>query len=125
MRRVPNVTADAFGLCFKTGNVAILKGGSDAIHSNQAIVHCLRATLKDQGVEPDALLLIEDTSRETASAFMKLNAYVDVLIPRGGAGLIRAVVENSTIPVIETGTGNCHIYVDETAESRHGSRDYP
>ena len=111
----PNVTADAFGLCFKTGNVAILKGGSDAIHSNQAIVHCLRATLKDQGVEPDALLLIEDTSRETASAFMKLNAYVDVLIPRGGAGLIRAVVENSTIPVIETGTGNCHIYVDETA----------
>lgn len=112
----PNVTADAFGLCFKTGNVAILKGGSDAIHSNQAIVHCLRATLKDQGVEPDALLLIEDTSRETASAFMKLNAYVDVLIPRGGAGLIRAVVENSTIPVIETGTGNCHIYVDETAD---------
>ena len=110
----PNVTADAFGLCFKTGNVAILKGGSDAIHSNQAIVHCLRATLKDQGVEPDALLLIEDTSRETASAFMKLNAYVDVLIPRGGAGLIRA--ENSTIPVIETGTGNCHIYVDETAD---------
>ena len=112
----PNVTADAFGLCFKTGNVAILKGGSDAIHSNQAIVHCLRATLKDQGVEPDALHLIEDTSRETASAFMKLNAYVDVLIPRGGAGLIRAVVENSTIPVIETGTGNCHIYVDETAD---------
>lgn len=112
----PNVTADAFGLCFKTGNVAILKGGSDAIHSNQAIVHCLRATLKDQGVEPDALLLIEDTSRETASAFMKLNAYVDVLIPRGGAGLIRAVVENSTIPVIETGTGNCHIYVDETVD---------
>lgn len=112
----PNVTADAFGLCFKTGNVAILKGGSDAIHSNQAIVHCLRATLKDQGIEPDALLLIEDTSRETASAFMKLNAYVDVLIPRGGAGLIRAVVENSTIPVIETGTGNCHIYVDETAD---------
>lgn len=112
----PNVTADAFGLCFKTGNVAILKGGSDAIHSNQAIVHCLRATLEDQGVEPDALLLIEDTSRETASAFMKLNAYVDVLIPRGGAGLIRAVVENSTIPVIETGTGNCHIFVDETAD---------
>lgn len=112
----PNVTADAFGLCFKTGNVAILKGGSDAIHSNQALVHCLRETLKDQGVEPDALLLIEDTSHKTASAFMKLNTYVDVLIPRGGAGLIRAVVENSTIPVIETGTGNCHIYVDETAD---------
>ncbi len=111
----PNVTADAFGLCFKTGNVAILKGGSDAISSNQAIVHCLRNSLKQAGVNPDALLLIEDTSRETASAFMRLNEYVDVLIPRGGAGLIRAVVNNSNIPVIETGTGNCHIYVDESA----------
>lgn len=112
----PNVTADAFGLCFKTGNVVILKGGSDAIHSNQAIVACIRRTLKENGIDPNALLLIEDTSRETAAAFMKLNTYVDVLIPRGGAGLIRAVVENSTIPVIETGTGNCHIYVDETAD---------
>lgn len=112
----PNVTADAFGLCFKTGNVVILKGGSDAIHSNQAIVACIRRTLKENGIDLNALLLIEDTSRETAAAFMKLNTYVDVLIPRGGAGLIRAVVENSTIPVIETGTGNCHIYVDETAD---------
>lgn len=112
----PNVTADAFGLCFKTGNAVILKGGSDAICSNQAIVACLRETLENAGINPDALLLIEDTSRETASAFMRLNRYVDVLIPRGGAGLIRAVVANSTIPVIETGTGNCHIYVDETAD---------
>ena len=112
----PNVTADAFALCFKTGNVVILKGGSDAIHSNMAIVASLRKTLKEEQVPEDALLLIEDTSRETTAQFMKMNRYVDVLIPRGGAGLIRAVVENSTIPVIETGTGNCHIYVDETAD---------
>ena len=113
----PNVTADAFALCFKTGNVVILKGGSDAIHSNTAIVASLRKTLKEEEQVPeDALLLIEDTSRETTAQFMKMNRYVDVLIPRGGAGLIRAVVENSTIPVIETGTGNCHIYVDETAD---------
>lgn len=111
----PNVTADAFGLCFKTGNAVILKGGSDAICSNQAIVSCIRNTLENAEVNPDVLQLIEDTSRETASAFMRLNKYVDVLIPRGGAGLIRAVVENSTIPVIETGTGNCHVYVDESA----------
>ena len=112
----PNVTADAFGLCFKTGNVVILKGGSDAFHSIQAIVTCIRRTLSEANVNPDALLLIEDTSRETTAAFMKLNRYVDVLIPRGGAGLIRAVVENSTIPVIETGTGNCHIFVDASAD---------
>ena len=112
----PKVTADAFGLCFKTGNAVILKGGSDAIHSNTAIVDSLRQSLKDCQVNPDALLLITDTSRETTRAFMKLNRYVDVLIPRGGAGLIRSVVENSTIPVIETGTGNCHVYVDETAD---------
>ena len=112
----PNVTADAFGLCFKTGNAVILKGGSDAIHSNTAIVDSLRQSLKDCQVNPNALLLITDTSRETTRAFMKLNRYVDVLIPRGGAGLIRSVVENSTIPVIETGTGNCHVYVDETAD---------
>ena len=112
----PNVTADAFALCFKTGNVVILKGGSDAIHSNTAIVASLRKTLKEEQVPEDALLLIEDTSRETTAQFMKMNRYVDVLIPRGGAGLIRAVVENGTIPVIETGTGNCHIYVDETAD---------
>ena len=112
----PNVTADAFGLCFKTGNVVILKGGSDAIHSNQAIVACIRETLKEQGITEDAIQLIEDTSRETAAEFMKMNEYVDVLIPRGGKGLIRAVVNQSTIPVIETATGNCHIYVDETAD---------
>lgn len=112
----PNVTADAFGLCFKTGNVVILKGGSDAIHSNQAIVDCIRETLKEQGLTEDAIQLISDTSRETAGEFMKMNEYVDVLIPRGGKGLIKAVVNQSTIPVIETGTGNCHIYVDETAD---------
>lgn len=112
----PNVTADAFALCFKTGNVVILKGGSDAIHSNEAIVKCIREVLREQGITEDAIQLITDTSRETTAEFMKMNQYVDVLIPRGGKGLIKAVVENSTIPVIETGTGNCHIYVDETAD---------
>lgn len=112
----PNVTADAFALCFKTGNAVILKGGSDAIHSNEAIVNCIRTALEENGITADAILLIRDTSRETASEFMKMNQYVDVLIPRGGRGLIQAVVNNSTIPVIETGTGNCHIYVDETAD---------
>ncbi|BBF42289.1 gamma-glutamyl phosphate reductase [Lachnospiraceae bacterium KM106-2] len=112
----PNVTADAFGLCFKTGNAVILRGGSDAIHSNMAIVSVIRNTLKENGYPENAIQLIEQTSREIASAFMRLNQYVDVLIPRGGAGLIRAVVENSTIPVIETGTGNCHIYVDASAD---------
>lgn len=112
----PNVTADAFGLCFKTGNAVILKGGSDAIHSNKAIVSVIRKALAAQNITGDAIQLIEDSNRETTTAFMKLNQYVDVLIPRGGAGLIKAVVNNSTIPVIETGTGNCHIYVDETAD---------
>ena len=112
----PNVTSDAFGLCFKTGNVVILKGGSDAIHSNTAIVNCIREALKACGITEDVIQLIQDTSRETAAEFMKLNRYVDVLIPRGGRGLIKAVVNQSTIPVIETGTGNCHIYVDETAD---------
>ena len=112
----PNVTADAFGLCFKTGNAVILKGGSDAIHSNIAIVNVLRRALAANDVDENALQLIEDTSRDTARAFMKLNRYLDVLIPRGGAGLIRSVVENATVPVIETGTGNCHIYVDESAD---------
>ena len=112
----PNVTADAFALCFKTGNAVILKGGSDAIHSNQAIVESIRKVLVRNEVTEDAIALIQDTSRETASEFMKLNQYVDVLIPRGGKGLIQAVVNNSTIPVIETGTGNCHIYVDDSAD---------
>lgn len=112
----PNVTADAFGLCFKTGNVTVLRGGSDAKKSNAAIVNCIREALKREGLPEDAVLLIEDTSRETAIRMMKMNAYLDVLIPRGGAGLIQSVVENSTVPVIETGTGNCHIYVDEFAD---------
>ena len=112
----PNVTADAFGLCFKSGNACILKGGSDAIDSNTAITESIRRSLTEAGACADAIQLITDTDRETTSRFMKLNEYVDVLIPRGGAGLIRAVVENSTVPVIETGTGNCHIYVDEFAD---------
>lgn len=112
----PNVTVDAFGLCFKTGNAVILKGGSDAISSNVAIVAVIQEALAAQGIARDAVLLIEDTSRETAAAFMKMNEYVDVLIPRGGAGLIKAVVNQATIPVIETGTGNCHIFVDESAD---------
>lgn len=112
----PNVTADAFGLCFKTSNAVILKGGSDAIHSNIAIVKVLRASLAESGITENAIQLIEATDRTVAAAFMKLNEFVDVLIPRGGAGLIRSVVENSTIPVIETGTGNCHIYVDKEAD---------
>lgn len=112
----PNVTADAFALCFKTGNVVILKGGSDAIHSNMAIVASLQATLEQTNVPKTAIQLIEDTSHETAQKFMKMNRYVDVLIPRGSARLIQAVVNNATVPVIETGTGNCHIFVDETAD---------
>ena len=112
----PNVTADAFGLCFKTSNAVILKGGSDAIHSNKAIVNVIRKALDAMGVTPDAIQLVEDTSRETAKKMMQMNQYLDVLIPRGGAGLIRTVVENSTVPVIETGTGNCHIYVDASAD---------
>lgn len=112
----PNVTADAFGLCFKTGNVVILKGGSDAIYSNIAIVNVIRKALREANVPETAISLIESTDRETATAFMKMNEYVDVLIPRGGAGLIKTVVNQATIPVIETGTGNCHIFVDETAD---------
>ncbi len=112
----PNVTADAFGLCFKTGNVVVLKGGSDAMHSNIAIVKVIREALRACGVDEDAIQLIEDTDRAITTAFMKRKDFLDVLIPRGGAGLIRAVVENSTVPVIETGTGNCHIYVDESAD---------
>lgn len=112
----PNVTADAFALCFKTGNPVILKGGSDAICSNKKIVEIIREALREGGLPEDALLLIEATDRETTKAFMRLNRYVDVLIPRGSAGLIRSVVENSTVPVIQTGSGNCHIYVDEDAD---------
>ena len=112
----PNVTADAFGLCFKTGNAVILRGGSDAIHSNLAITEVIRAGLKKENLPQDAILLVEDTSRATVGEMMKLHGYIDVLIPRGGAGLIANVVENSTVPVIETGTGNCHIFVDASAD---------
>jgi len=112
----PNVTADAFGLCFKTGNAVILRGGSDAINSNKVIVKVIREAIDGAGLPADALQLIEDTSRETAAEFMKLNEYVDILIPRGGAGLIKTVVNTATIPVIETGTGNCHLYVDDSAD---------
>ena len=112
----PNVTADAFGLCFKTGNVAVLKGGSAAANSCRAIAEVIRGALVKKGMEPDALILVEDTSRESALEMMRMKDYLDVLIPRGGASLIASVVENSTVPVIETGTGNCHIYVDEFAD---------
>ena len=112
----PNVTADAFGLCFKTGNAVILRGGSDAICSNTAIAKVLRKALASVGMPEDAIQLITDTSHGTAREMMRLNRYIDVLIPRGGARLIQTVVENSTVPVIETGTGNCHIYVDEYAD---------
>lgn len=112
----PNVTADAFGLCFKAGNAVILKGGSDALLSNKAITVVLRNALQESGICADALQLIDSGDREITKAFMKMKEYVDVLIPRGGAGLIRSVVENGTIPVIETGTGNCHIYVDREAD---------
>lgn len=112
----PNVTADAFGLCFKSGNAVILKGGSDALESNIAIVKWLQKGLSNAGLPQDSIQLITDTDREVTKEFMRLREYVDVLIPRGGAGLIRAVVDNSTIPVIETGTGNCHVFVDESAD---------
>ena len=112
----PNVTSDAAGLCFKSGNAVILRGGSEAINSNKAIAKALREGLKSVGLVEDAVQLVEDTSREVATEMMKLNDYIDVLIPRGGAGLIKAVVNNATVPVIETGTGNCHIYVDEDCD---------
>ena len=112
----PNVTSDAFGLCFKTGNCVVLKGGSDAIHSNIAIVEALQEALTACQIPEGALNLIEDTDRAATDALMKMNQYVDVLIPRGGAGLISHVVNHATVPVIETGTGNCHVYVDKCAD---------
>lgn len=112
----PNVTADAFGLCLKSGNATILRGGKEAINSNKIVVNIFRSALKEMGYPEDTVQIIEDTNRETAKEMMRLNEYIDVLIPRGGAGLIRTVVENSTVPVIETGVGNCHIYVDEYAD---------
>lgn len=112
----PNVTTDAFGLCFKSGNAVILKGGSDAICSNSAITKVIQDAIKELSFDENVIQLIQDTDREITKEFMRLNQYVDVLIPRGSAGLIRTVVNNSTIPVIETGSGNCHIYVDKSAD---------
>ncbi len=112
----PNVTSDAAGLCLKTGNATVLRGGSDAIHSNIAVVNVLRKAIASAGLPEDAIQLIDDTSREAATYMMGLNGVIDVLIPRGGAGLIQSVVKNATVPVIETGTGNCHVYIDESAD---------
>ena len=112
----PNVTADVFALCFKTSNAVILKGGSDALNSNKAIVDLIRESLEHLNIDPDCIILIEDTDKESVAEFMRLDEYVDVLIPRGGKGLIQATKKQSTIPIIETGTGNCHVYVDEYAD---------
>ena len=112
----PNVTVDAATLCFKAGNTVILRGGSDAINSNKALVGLMRTALRNCGVNENAVQLVEDTSRAVANAMMKLNKYIDLLIPRGGGGLIHAVIENATIPVIQTGEGNCHVYDDESAD---------
>ncbi|WP_055071875.1 glutamate-5-semialdehyde dehydrogenase [Clostridium massiliamazoniense] len=116
----PNVTADAAALCLKTGNAVILRGGKEAFNSNIKIVEIIQEALEESGLPKASVQILEDTSRETATAFMKLNKYLDLLIPRGGAGLIRAVVENATVPVIETGTGNCHIYIDSEADLEMG-----
>lgn len=112
----PNVTSDAFGLCLKAGSAVILRGGKEAINSNKATVSVFKKAINEMGLDENIVQLIEDTSRETATAMMKMNDYIDVLIPRGGAGLIQAVVKNSTVPVIETGVGNCHVFVDESAD---------
>jgi glutamate-5-semialdehyde dehydrogenase len=112
----PNVTADVAGLCIKTGNVCVLRGGKEAFKSNNAIVNIFHEAIEALGLDSNMVQLVQNTNRESAVAMMKLNSYLDILIPRGGAGLIQAVVQNSTVPVIETGVGNCHIYVDEAAD---------
>ncbi len=112
----PNVTVDAFALCFKTKNAVILKGGSDGLNSNIALVKLIKTVLKEKGLNENAVSIITDTSRENTVRFMKMREYLDLLIPRGGANLIRSVVENATVPIIETGTGNCHVYVDKFAD---------
>lgn len=112
----PNVTVDAAALCIKSGNAAILRGGKEAIHSNMILMKMMQRALELCSFAPETVQLVEDTSRDVANAMMKANEYIDVLIPRGGAGLIQAIVKNATVPVIETGTGNCHIYIDETAD---------
>ena len=117
----PNVTVDAAALTLKSGNACILRGGKEAIHSNLCIADIMRKAIELSNLPADCVQVISDTSRETATQLMKLNKYLDVLIPRGGAGLIRSVVENSTVPVIETGVGNCHIYIDETADLDMGA----
>lgn len=111
----PNVTADAFALCLKTGNTTILRGGKEAIHTNTKIVEIIGEGLEKVGIPKDAIQLVQDTSRETSIQMMKMNQYLDVLIPRGGKGLIQSIIENSTVPVIETGEGNCHVYIDKDA----------
>ena len=117
----PNVTADAAALCLKSGNACILRGGREAVHSNLEIARVMREAIREAGLPEDCVQVLSDTSRETAKEMMRLNRYIDVLIPRGGAGLIRSVVENATVPVIETGTGNCHVYVDESADLEMGA----
>lgn len=112
----PNVTVDAAMLCLKTGNAVILRGGKEALHTNEVLIQKIQGALEAEGIDPYSVQLITDNDREVAAQFMRMNGYVDVLIPRGGAGLIRAVVENATVPVIETGTGNCHTYVDVFAD---------
>ena len=112
----PNVTVDSAVLCLKAGNAVFLRGGKEATRSNAALVACMKEAIRQAGMPEDAIQLLSDQSRETAKEFMRLNTYLDVLIPRGGAGLIRAVVEQSTVPVIETGSGNCHVYVDDSAD---------
>ncbi len=112
----PNVTVDAAALCLKSANACLLRGGKEAIRSNKVLADIMREAVEKAGLPSDVILLVEDTSRETATAMMRLNGCLDLLIPRGGAGLIQSVVQNATVPVIETGVGNCHIYVDETAE---------
>ena len=112
----PNVTADAAALCLKAGNAVILRGGKEAFRSNQAIAEVMRDAVETAGLPRDSIQLVQDTSRASSIEMMGLTGYLDVLIPRGGAGLIRAVVENSHVPVIETGVGNCHVYVDDAAD---------
>ena len=112
----PNVTVDAAALCFKAGSAVILRGGSDAINSNKFLVSLMRGALAECGVPEDCIQLVEDTSRDTATAMMRLNRYIDLLIPRGSGRLIRSVIENATVPVIQTGEGNCHVYIDESAD---------
>lgn len=112
----PNVTVDSAALCLKSGNAVVLRGGKEAYNSNKALVTVMKEAVSEAGLDSDVIGFVEDTSRQSATELMKMNGYVDVLIPRGGAGLIKACVENSTVPVIETGTGNCHVYVDKTAD---------